>query len=443
MSDYQSCIILLSLPPQSLGGIDLISFQSTLQFQGFRNIPPGWHFVFTSATASLSIRYGVWFKVRKSGTNASPEVLVKKWNAEREDLAAETSEAVISKLKGSLSSIWQERLAPYRQTVSEDASTQEEKGDWSILVDSISEAMLSRITADHIQDHWTLSSASSAKEDEDVIPGLTGAESKDAFDHEKELHFLPIDLKQTWPSNATGRERTEAAQDRSWALNELIKNHCTNDDEMEILGELQFCFLMVLTLNNYSCLEQWKRILGILLTCKKAVIQRPRLFVRTLAVLKLQLQHCEDVEGGLFDFKDDEGNLLKTLLRRFKKGLEELQGKEKADVMDEVEEVESFLREQYGWELDRPFVRRGILELEDGEQVEMDFGADDEEFDERGEYAPMVVDLSEEQMRELTGEAGDMPASSSTRNMKVKGDSDSDEVDDEEDEEDEDLDMRY
>ena len=58
----------------------------------------------------------------------------------------------------------------------------------------------------------------------------------------------------------------------------------------------------------------------------------------------------------------------------------------------EMKALEGFLRSEYGWELSDDFVRRGMLELEDGEQVEMEMDEMEAE-DERGEYAPVIVDL--------------------------------------------------
>ena len=61
-------------------------------------------------------------------------------------------------------------------------------------------------------------------------------------------------------------------------------------------------------------------------------------------------------------------------------------------VKEELKGLEVWLRSEYGWELSDDFVRRGMLELEDGEMVEMDMEEMEGE-DERGEYAPVVVDL--------------------------------------------------
>ena len=144
-----------------------------------------------------------------------------------------------------------------------------------------------RLTSACFASFACLTSASSATQDLDDIPGLSSAESK--IHPEKELRFLPIDLKRTWRPDATGRERTDAAQDRSWALTSLLSESKDASGDA-ILGELQFCFLVLLTLNNWSCLEQWKRLLTLIFTCKSAVPTHPDLFIRAIATLRLQVE---------------------------------------------------------------------------------------------------------------------------------------------------------
>lgn len=189
------------------------------------------------------------------------------------------------------------------------------------------------------------------------------------------------------------------AQDRSWALGDLLERFCAVDAdgdgaEREVVGELQFAFVMVVTLGNYSCLEQWKRLLGLLLTCRRAVGEREGLFVRVVRGLRRQVRRGADVEGGLFDMSEEGAGWLRGLLVGFRRGVEEVFRGGSSRVGDELEELEGDLRRLYGWDLSDSYVRRGLLELEDGERVEMEVGELEGE-DERGEYAPVVVDLGE------------------------------------------------
>lgn len=216
-------------------------------------------------------------------------------------------------------------------------------------------------------------------------------------EEERELGVLGIDLKRTWREGAVGRERTEGAVDRSWALGDVVERWREGEEEWGdvVLGQMEACFLMVLTVANYSCLEEWKRIVGLVLTCKRAIREREGWFATFLSLLRRQMQRCEDVEGGLFDLSDEGGGLLKGLLKGFKRTLGQVFGEgEGEDVREEMEALEALLKGEYGWELGDDFVRRGLLELEDGEKVEVEMEEMEGE-DERGEYAPVVVDLDD------------------------------------------------
>ncbi|KAI5202868.1 hypothetical protein E4T39_04439 [Aureobasidium subglaciale] len=393
MDAITPAILLLNLPSSALGGIDLLSFTTTPKFQGIKNIPPGLHFIFVGSTSTLSVRHGVWIKVNTPSTSGPPDFFIRKWDSSSEELLLETNVTTLLQQRANLGRIWRDNLTPYRQSASQESVATEESNRWVQLTDCISESLLTRIL-DSDAETWTLTSSSSAKQDFDEIPGLSAS---DLTGNERELRVLPVDLKQTWREGATGRERTEAAQDRSWALADLTTRFC-NDDMNQIIGELQFCFTMVLTLNNYSCLEQWRRILDLILTCVSAVTTHPSFFVRALATIKLQLQHGQDVETGLFDLTDDGATFLKSLLLRFKKAIDRLPGNAHAEVMDELDDLLAYTQETLGWQIQQgSFARTGMLSLEDGEEVEMDNTAFDED-DEAGEYAPTIVELSAEQM---------------------------------------------
>lgn len=405
-------VLLLGLPTSAFCGIDLLSFTTSPRFNGIKNLPSGWHFVFTGVTNSFSLRHGAWFHVQDPQPTTGRELFILKWDAEHEELVPETDEAEILRHRANIGRLWRENLTPYRQSAVKDGeAAAEDTHDWVQLTDCITPSLLSRITGIDTPSnttkptprYWLFTSASSAAQDVDAIPGLSGTDHHHPRS-EKELSFLPIDLKQTWRPGAIGRERTEAAQDRSWALGQLIQSHCSASPR-DVIGELQITFLLILTLNNNSALEQWKRLLGLVLTCKEAAGKQPSFFCEFVGVLRWQVVHCADAEGGLFDLSDEGGSLLRVLLRRFRVGLEglEVEGRGKADVLEELDDLEAYLRDEYGWYGDGAHmtVRRGMLELEDGEQIEMDMNDADEE-DESGDFAPAIVDLTPEQMRELS-----------------------------------------
>ncbi|KAJ5604741.1 hypothetical protein N7510_009895 [Penicillium lagena] len=469
-------ILLPHLPPKTFVGIDLITFTSTPNFHGIRDLPEGWHFLYTGTTESFSLRTGAWFYVgdiSRAGSNSNlndsgagtalvtttsrqnePQIYIWRWNHDTEALESlpitdrERQEAM--RYKANLGSVWQRGgLFRYRSRVSasmlsnqghsgESSSTQAEKEedddnkeeeteesgrrDWQGLTDRITPDILSRIVGRpqiDVDGHprWTVTSASTANRDADYIPGLdapnegTGAEGteRDAAVGElpeREFGFLPIDLKRTWREGAVGRERTEAAQDRSWALGELVERYNAGSGsgdtqqagETQLLGELQFTFLMVLTMMNHSCLQQWKRLLELILTSRRAIREREGLMSAVLRLLLLQLQRCDDVEGGLFEIDGDEGGaFLRDLLMKLQRGVDEVVGGSDgvagSMVKAELEKLGTWVKAEYDWELQREaIVRRGMIQLEDGEEVEMEMDGNDED-EETGEYAPLVVDL--------------------------------------------------
>ena len=168
--------------------------------------------------------------------------------------------------------------------------------------------------------------------------------------------------------------------------------HATrHDGAKEILGELQFCFTGVLMLMNWSCLEGWKRILAVLFTCKEALGEVEGYFVEVLKLLRLQMEHMDDVEGGLFDLSDEVGSRwLRRLVEGVRGNVEE-RCEVGSELRGQMEAFERFVMERYGWDSGRDVLRRGVVELEDGESVEVSLDGADED-DERGEYAPVVVE---------------------------------------------------
>lgn len=432
-------LLISDLPPKTLVGIDLLSFNSAPNFHGIKDLPPGAHFVYTGTTADFSLRSGEWFFIPDNSALglSSADIQLRKWNTELESLVpvnegSDDGRQEAMQRRANLGRIWRAGgLLSYGSQLDEGDQTQgEQEGeesaedtvaparkDWQRLTNYITPAVLNRILgpgepgAEQIP-RWTVTSGSSAACDTDNIPGISGAEAASAGgvagEQERDLRFIPINLKMSWREGAIGRERTEAARDKSWALGEFVDRYnadaqtsATPDatglqpGELQCLGEMQLTFLMVLTLMNFSCLEQWKRLLGLLFSCRAAIIARERFYIKVLQLLRIQLAHCDDVEGGLFEMDgDDGGALLKKLLTGFCKTVDEVIGERQSGVKSDLEKLEQWANKKYGWELRRGFiVRRGMLELEDGERVEMDMSGAEEE-DEAGEYAPVVVDLN-------------------------------------------------
>ena len=92
------------------------------------------------------------------------------------------------------------------------------------------------------------------------------------------------------------------------------------------------------------------------------------------------------------------------------------------------------MEKEFGWQPEGSYLKRGMLELEDGERVELEVNGADAE-DEVGDYAPTIVDLTPEQHKMLHG-----TESEPTKN--TKGDAHADE-ESEDDVDLDDMDTRY
>ncbi|RMD41994.1 hypothetical protein DV735_g3116, partial [Chaetothyriales sp. CBS 134920] len=408
-SSPSSILLFLNLPSKSFVGLDLLSFESSPNFHGITNVPPGFHFLYASPNASLSIRHGRWLKIPPPPRPPPPRrnqpvVFVFRWIGVDECLrllpANGAEAAAATRAIPSLHAA--QGLVEYQAgDDTNGGGRRAAPSDWARLVSHVDEAVLNHIlppAADAAD--WTLTSVSSAPEDTEDIPGLSHLEASSVLAGETKLSFVSVNLKQTWPAEAIGRERTDGARDRSWYLGNLIDALVPQQQPgggsrqagaRALLGELQFCFVMVLVLANYSCLEQWKRILSVILTCQTALGQIEPFFVEVIKLLRLQMAHVDDVDGGLFELRDESSSSwLRLLIRKFRSSVEE-QTKDGEPLWKELDAFEAFMKDHYNWDSGRNWLKRGTVELEDGDKVELTVdGADEDE--ETGEYAPVIVE---------------------------------------------------
>ena len=349
-------VLFSDIPPKTLLALDLISLTTSPAFHGIRNVPPGVHFVFTGTNAGLAIRHGLWFVVPPYDGNEKKELCFR-WYPEEERLiqVREESQTAIGRpeemgLRDQLGG----GLVDYSAKGTLTESHEDAMVDWRAITSYIATEVLSRILS--VQQSsvlaspqpgaptWTITSVSSSPQDvEAEIPGIdpTAFTKKPKFPsasptetpESETLDLLPIDLKRTWREGAIGRERTEAAQDRSWALGDLIdraSSYTTSSPTTpttetaknrergakHLLAELQFTFLMVLLLGNYSCLEQWKRLTSLLFTCKRAVAEVEGFFVLVLKVLEMQVR-CLGEVGGIME---NGGGMVEEIREEFAQG---------------------------------------------------------------------------------------------------------------------------
>lgn len=217
------------------------------------------------------------------------------------------------------------------------------------------------------------------------------------------LNFVFPKDSQTFSLEATGRERTQQATDTTTHIVSIINGSCEWDADV-ILGELQFCYITGMVLGNIWCLEHWGHIVKMMFKAIDLTMDQPKFFKKFIEVVQAQLTYDGvGVVGSIFDHDNELADDLRIILTKFKSqvdekltksldGLTEDQGAF-AETFKEFVEVLSKLGP--GWDIGSNYLRSGRYQMEDGEYVDAELTELQEE-DERGEYAPAVVELDED-----------------------------------------------
>ncbi|MCJ1313517.1 hypothetical protein MMC25_007196 [Agyrium rufum] len=457
-------LVLPYLPPNILLVFDFLSLTTSPRFRGFHSIPPGWHFILTAPSSAFSVRQGLWLHIDGKILNASnhgrkgegshddrtrndhhglvkysvPDVkkvsesIILRWSVETESLHPVSPSSSDPGLENYLSSTPASSLIPY--TALPPGSLDTDSPNRNIYPDVTSFVdlhLLRHLTSspESCTNFLPISSSSTSLQDMETIPGLSHEQVSDILHKpstgesqpiETNLGFLDIDMKRTWREGAVGRERTEGARDRSWALETLVE-HWGSSPEIPklaketdvriwgyfVLGQLQACFLMALLLGNYACQQEWKRIVEVILTSKNCLMRRESFFVKAIEVLESQLKAAQEIgeEGseGMFEFRDGdigEGAWLRRVIGTFERNVIEIfhnSPEEIPKLPDKLEDFKDFVEMQYGWSLVGNWGAREVV-FEDGETVGVggDRTFEDDEEEEKGEFAPVIVDLGDQ-----------------------------------------------
>ncbi|KAI6716306.1 hypothetical protein JHW43_001084 [Diplocarpon mali] len=389
-------VVVRDIPTGVIFGYDTISFavEQPGVFEGVKNLPPGAHLIW-AGTCSGSLRTGFWLMSPKLASDQFGDVIVKRWDDYNEALVEEATLAEVRIQANNLSE-FADKLQSY--TVKQREGL-EDPSIWVQLTSSIKAAFLNKVTGEKEWNHWQVSSSHDVKQGH----GIQRDNARD-FGNDKVLSFVFPKDGRTFSSRSIGRERTEQAMDTSAYVVAIISGSCSYEDSDEIIGELQFSYITGMLLGNVACMEQWARIIKVTFRAFRLVMDLPRFYHKFIKAVHAQLAFDGvGIEGSIFD---SDGNLedeFKSLLVNFKSQLDEqllkaathLTQDQKA-VGDAFTDFESFLwKWRGGWDIRGNFVRSGQVQLEDGEFVDA-VSTEFEAEDERGEFAPQIVELDED-----------------------------------------------
>ncbi|KAI0840653.1 hypothetical protein F5Y06DRAFT_263295 [Hypoxylon sp. FL0890] len=400
-------LILDDLPANFTVGCDTMSFSTKKSFPGFRDIPPGAHLIWVAPSEMTSTRSAYWIVTPEREEGEQAEVYVKQWDKFNEVLSDPASHAEERFQKERLEQIY-DSLSPYqfraatsgtllpppRQEAEHLPSFLSNETIWFQLTSAIHAGLLNRITG-QTQRSWQVTTTDRVAGDESMAE-----EARLYATSKSQLRFtFPMDAPLI-SSTAEGSQRTRQALDPTSFVLETLENSTDGRQPEDLVGELSFVFLTGMHLGNFSCLDQWWFYVNkVIFRCFDLATERPQLALQLIQTFHAQLVYNDRyLEGDILEMMPDNAKMLQKTLVTYKARLNEkllalgeyITPRQHA-VGEAFASLESWLW-RLGWDLRGEYVRSGNLMLEDGEIVDMEV-TDFEEEDERGEYAPMVVEL--------------------------------------------------
>lgn len=495
-------LMLGGLPANFTVGCDGAAITTTgkVEFHGFRDLPPGPHFVWVSAPGAMT-RSGYWFV-----TGGEKVVRVAQWDAYNEVLGEPASKFEAKEAKDGVDGV-RDKLLPYGSVVggrngssskgpsiSSLAGAARNADDeasalWNTLTSCITSPLLWRVTGRHDGPSEFLFDTTDTIKGE-VAAGLfpfstaqtTGPSSglvKTAFSTELNFLFPPNEVDSSDDADTNTKTNTQfdnvvpimrklsvssrtnpvisrsTSDDITATISTLLSFSATPIAEPDLIGEFQLAFLTALHLSSPSCAAHWWRLLlHVYLRAHDLISERPGLAAGVLAALRAQMVYAEgtvdvgageeedgadgntgstgaleflaalaesnsrggfdiDIAGGRRSGRraghGEPGHLtkLRAALARYKRKLEAVLldgGKmtaEQVEVGERFREVEAWFW-RVGWDL-REEGSGGLNSMGGGK--EMGSAVEErnvlrkpraeEEEDDDGEYAPVVVQLDE------------------------------------------------
>ncbi|KAI1757767.1 A1 cistron-splicing factor [Xylaria castorea] len=400
--------ILDGLPANFTVGCDTTSFNSAKPFPGFRDIPPGAHLIWVAPSESTSSRSGYWIYTPKKDDMQPGHVYVKQWDQFNEVLG-DPANPIEGQIQNESREPRFTHLSPYNLRAASTESSHKlalSQGDeippdllgdqniWYQLTFAIQPNLLNRITG-QTQNIWHVS----------TTDGVTGdnASAKEAQLYASETSRLrftfPMDARLINP-DATGAERTRQALDPSGWVIEKLEDPNGDDQPEDLTGDLQFAFLVGMHLGNFSCIEQWFYLATELIFRSYGLtVDRPQQARSLIQTFHAQLLYNDRyLQGDVLDLMPEHARKLRLALTTYKTRLDEkllalgdLSTPDQLAVSIAFSSLESWLL-RLGWDLRGDYVRLGNVMLEDGEMVEAEL-SDFEDEDERGEFAPAIVEM--------------------------------------------------
>ncbi|EFO27049.1 hypothetical protein LOAG_01429 [Loa loa] len=338
-------IVFLDVPQTTEFGIDYKSWHVGPKFLGLKMIPPGIHFIFFSVKTAPRIGFFHHFKEK--------EILLRKWDPIREDMIIEPCSAdEIERVRLNLKSM-DDGLAPYPFDTYRI---------WFSLSNHITEKTVERLRPENQYSRITgqaelVTLETEIMEKEDVHGHPSSCVDRD---HPTRIRFVDEDglpimrIREGFQIRFTELPlhsvavsvNSENSLDRSCQLHKILVD--LDGNWSEFLGELQFAFVCFLIGQVYEGFEQWKRLIHLLCSCTKELVEHKELYIALIPVLHFQLRECPE------DFFVDivsRDNFLTTTLSRLFGNINDCESADAA-LKERAKKFKNFLTKRFKWNFD-------------------------------------------------------------------------------------------
>ncbi|CAD5218550.1 unnamed protein product [Bursaphelenchus okinawaensis] len=300
-------IVFLNLPKKDITvGIDYRNFTPTEKFMGFKMIPPGLHYITVKYKEAPTISFFVWMDL---GTVYAP-----KWNLANEDFEDSLysefwSEDASKKNKQEAQSVmkkYDDCLAcyPYPQLK-----------EWQSITSHISKEVFERLrpanklgkiseqlefeTKEHKeqQKQGTSEGISTVNKDQPTRLRFKDDAGLPVFEYKPGGRIFFTELAE----NVAGQKTTKTRLER--VLQKI--------DYKQLLGEVQYAYVIFLIGQSYVGLDQWKRLLHLLADCSKDIPKAPALFEEFIVLFYFQIKL---IQNDFFEDLFTGDNFLKTVI---------------------------------------------------------------------------------------------------------------------------------
>ncbi|WVQ72384.1 hypothetical protein IAR50_001936 [Cryptococcus sp. DSM 104548] len=260
-------VIITDLPEGSEFGIDG-TYHTTRKFSGIKFLPPGVHMIAwcpppsttpSSGPSAIPIRQAIIKDFQPK------ERFVLRYDKDTESVMLPDGEILIS--EANLKSLDVE-LAPYPFDGIKAWKALTSEITPSIVSIVIAAGEINGLTPVLDQDDETLS-----KEMKEKLEEMEMRSRLEEEGNTDNLAFVRFNLKRSWREGAVGEEVTRYSRDKSWLFGNVLEEQLQRDP-MLLLGHLQLSFLILLHLSSFACLQTYKRILT-LFTASPSLLQTP------------------------------------------------------------------------------------------------------------------------------------------------------------------------